>query len=63
VPRAIFRRPYRPLAQTVYYAGLAVLGAVLLVAGQSWAIGVLVVGSGGVALMAAGFAWRRRHPG
>jgi hypothetical protein len=60
--RAIFRRPYRPVAQTVYYAVAASLGAVLLIVGQSWAIGVFVVGCGGVLLMGAGALWRRRNP-
>jgi hypothetical protein len=60
--RAIFRRPYRPVAQTIYYAVAATLGAVLLIVGQSWAIGFFAAGCGGVLLMGAGAAWRRRHP-
>lgn len=59
---AIFRRPYRPMAQTVYYIVAVVIGAALLVVGQSWAIGLFVIGCGGVVLMGAGAAWRNRHP-
>jgi hypothetical protein len=60
--RAIFRRPYRPVAQTIYYAVVAILGAVLLIVGQSWAIGLFGLGCGGVLLMSAGASWRHRHP-
>lgn len=58
---AIFRRPYRPVAQTVYYAILATLGAGLLFVGQSWAIGVTAMGGCGLLLMGAGAAWRRHQ--
>jgi hypothetical protein len=59
---AIFRRPYRPIAQTIYSVGVAILGAVLLILGQPWAIGLLVVGGGNVLLVGTGAAWRHRHP-
>jgi len=57
-----FKRPYRPVAQALYYAGAAVLGAALLIAGQPWAIGAAAFGCAGLLLSGAGAAWRRRHP-
>jgi hypothetical protein len=57
----IFKCPYRPAAQTIYYGVLAISGVVLLVVGQSWAIGITVAGGGGVLFMVCGAVWRRRH--
>jgi hypothetical protein len=62
VVKLLFKRPYRPIAQTVYYAVLGLLGGVLLIVGQPWAIGLTVLGAGGVVVMGAGAAWRHRHP-
>jgi hypothetical protein len=58
----IFKHPYRPLAQGVYYAFAGMLGIGLLILGQPWAIGLAGMGCAGVALSGAGVAWRRRHP-
>jgi hypothetical protein len=58
----IFRRPYRPVAQAVYYAVAGALGVVLLVVGQPWAIGLAAIGCSGLILTGTGAAWRRRHP-
>jgi hypothetical protein len=60
--KLLFKRPHRPIAQTVTYAVLGLLGSVLLIAGQPWAIGITVLGAGGVVLLGAGAAWRHRHP-
>ncbi len=59
--KLIFKRPYRPVAQTIYYAVMAILGVVLLIVGQSWAGGIAVVGGGGLLLMGAGAAWRHNR--
>lgn len=60
--KLIFKRPYRPVAQTVYYAVVALLGGGLLIVGQPWGIGLAGMGASGVLLMGTGAAWRRRHP-
>jgi hypothetical protein len=57
-----FKRPYRPVAQAVYYTVAGAIGLVLLAVGQSWAIGLAFIGCSGLALSGLGAAWRRRYP-
>jgi hypothetical protein len=57
-----FKRPYRPVAQALYYAGAGILGGVLLIVGQSWGIGLAVMGGLGVVFGGLGAVWRQRYP-
>jgi hypothetical protein len=61
--RVMFKRPYRPVAQAVYFAVAGLLGTALLIVGQPWAIGLAVVGLSGLVLSGAGAAWRHRDQG
>jgi hypothetical protein len=58
----LFKRPYRPVAQAVYYAGSGILGGVLLIVGQPWAIGIAGTGVLGVVFSGLGAVWRQRNP-
>jgi membrane associated rhomboid family serine protease len=62
VLKVMFKRPYRPVAQTVYYAVAGILGGVLLIVGQPWGIGLAVLGCSGIIFSGLGAAWRRRNP-
>jgi len=57
-----FKRPYRPVAQAVYYARAGILGGVLLIVGQPWAIGLATAGGLGVLFSGIGALWRQRNP-